>query len=247
MGTRCHHLALYVVYDNLRPMVSDTPTAYEGQTGFEFLAEVPVTWDQTRFLAGEPGQFVVVARRKGNTWYLGGITNGTTREITVPLDMLDDGSYEAKMFVDGSMDEAKPNAIEPKRRGDRHDRDTAEDRDGPRRRVRPGYDSSGIGSGARCHRRESAQGDGGLRGPGPAARAVSSNRPWPAATIAKSHEGRDSDAWFANYDVGQYVRTETNDGRKEHVLADLKGPGTISRFWSANPRYDQRHAVLFRR
>jgi hypothetical protein len=43
------------------------------------------------------------------------------------------------------------------------------------------------------------------------------------------------DAWFANDDSGQYVRTETNNGRKEHVLADLKGPGAITRFWSANP------------
>ena len=49
----------------------------------------------------------------------------------------------------------------------------------------------------------------------------------------ESHKG--GDAWFDNYDVGQYVRTETNNGRKEHVLADLKGPGTITRFWSANP------------
>jgi hypothetical protein len=48
-----------------------------------------------------------------------------------------------------------------------------------------------------------------------------------------SHRGGDD--WFANKDVGQYVRTETNAGRKEHVLADLTGPGTISRFWSANP------------
>ncbi len=48
-----------------------------------------------------------------------------------------------------------------------------------------------------------------------------------------SHKGGDD--WFANKDVGQYVRTETNAGRKEHVLADLTGPGTISRFWSANP------------
>ncbi len=52
----------------------------------------------------------------------------------------------------------------------------------------------------------------------------------------KSHEG--GDAWFDNYDVGQYVRTETNDGRKEHVLADLKGPGAVTRFWSANPTKD---------
>jgi hypothetical protein len=49
----------------------------------------------------------------------------------------------------------------------------------------------------------------------------------------ESHKG--GEAWFDNKDVGQYVCTETNDGRKEHVLADLKGPGTITRFWSANP------------
>lgn len=52
----------------------------------------------------------------------------------------------------------------------------------------------------------------------------------------ESHKGRDDSGWFANRDVGQYVRTEsTADGRKEHVLADLTGPGTITRFWSANP------------
>ncbi len=51
----------------------------------------------------------------------------------------------------------------------------------------------------------------------------------------KSHEG--GDAWFDNGDVGQYVRTETNDGRVEHVLADLQGPGAVVRFWSANPRF----------
>ncbi len=46
------------------------------------------------------------------------------------------------------------------------------------------------------------------------------------------------EAWFDNKDVGQYVRAETNDGRNEHVLADLKGPGTVTRFWSANPGWD---------
>jgi hypothetical protein len=49
----------------------------------------------------------------------------------------------------------------------------------------------------------------------------------------ESHKG--GDAWFDNRDVGQYVRTETNGGRTEHVLADLRGPGTVTRFWSANP------------
>jgi hypothetical protein len=57
----------------------------------------------------------------------------------------------------------------------------------------------------------------------------------------ESHNG--GEAWFDNSDVGQYVRTETKDGRKEYVLADLKGPGTVTRFWSANP--DSRATTRF--
>jgi hypothetical protein len=51
----------------------------------------------------------------------------------------------------------------------------------------------------------------------------------------ESHNG--GDAWFANHDVGQYVRTETRGGRTEHVMADLAGPGAVTRFWSANPTF----------
>ncbi len=111
LGTRCHHLALYVVYENPMPMVCDTPSAYEGQTGFEFLKDVPTTWDETRFLAGEAGQFVVVARRKGTAWYLGGITNDTPRELTVPLDILGAGIYEARILLDGPTSKDDPNAV----------------------------------------------------------------------------------------------------------------------------------------
>jgi alpha-glucosidase len=115
MGTRCHNLALYVVYENPMPMVADAPTAYEGQTGFEFITEVPTTWDETRFLAGEPGEYVVLARRKGKDWYLGGITNWTAREIEVPLAFLASGVFDATLYVDGSMDESQPNAITQQR------------------------------------------------------------------------------------------------------------------------------------
>jgi alpha-glucosidase len=116
LGTRCHHLALYVVYENPMPMVCDTPSAYEGQTGFEFLEEVPTTWEETRFLAGEAGEFVVVARRQGTAWYLGGLTNDTSREVAVPLDMLGSGPHEAKVFVDGSPNPDRPNEIRVERR-----------------------------------------------------------------------------------------------------------------------------------
>jgi alpha-glucosidase len=111
LGSRCHHLALYVIYENPMPMVSDSPSAYEGQTGFEFLKEVPTTWDETRFLDGQAGEFIVLGRRKDKTWYLGGITNGTGRELSVPLGVLGAGEFEAEVFVDGSLSEDEPNNI----------------------------------------------------------------------------------------------------------------------------------------
>ena len=112
LGTRCHHLALYVVYENPLPMVADDPSSYEGQPGFDFLEEAPTTWDETRFVCGEPGEYVVVARRRGDAWYLGGITNWMPRELDVPLTFLGPGEFAAKLYVDGSLDEAEPNAIE---------------------------------------------------------------------------------------------------------------------------------------
>lgn len=111
LGTRCHHLAMYVVYDNPMPMVSDSPAVYEGQKGFDFIAQVPTTWNESRFVAGVAGDYIVMARRNGNQWYLGGMTNWTSREIDVPLHFLAPGRYEARLHVDGSMDEEQPNAI----------------------------------------------------------------------------------------------------------------------------------------
>ncbi len=111
MGTRAHHLGLYVVFENPMPMLSDIPTAYEGAAGFDFLVELPTTWDETRFVAGEAGEYVVVARRSGKTWYLGGITNWTPRELSLPLDFLSDGKFEATLYQDVSADGEKPNEL----------------------------------------------------------------------------------------------------------------------------------------
>jgi alpha-glucosidase len=111
MGTRCHHLALYLAYVNPMPMVADAPHVYKGQRGFELIREVPTTWDETRFVAGEPGEYFVVARRSGETWYLGGITNWTSRIVEVPLDFLGVGTFDAKCWVDGSQDPSRPNDL----------------------------------------------------------------------------------------------------------------------------------------
>jgi alpha-glucosidase len=111
LGTRCHQLALYVVYENPMPMVADKPEAYEGQPGFDFLVDVPTTWDDTQFVAGEAGEYVVLARRRGNTWYLGGIANWTPRELALPLGFLGEGDFKAIVYVDTSLDGQKPNEL----------------------------------------------------------------------------------------------------------------------------------------
>jgi alpha-glucosidase len=116
LGTRCHQLALYVVYENPMPQVCDAPSAYEGQPGFEFIEAVPTTWDETRFLAGRPGECIAVARRSGSTWYLAGITNDTARRISIPLGFLEPGEREATIFRDGSMDPERPNDVAVERR-----------------------------------------------------------------------------------------------------------------------------------
>ncbi len=100
-GTRAHQLAMYVVYESPLVMVSDYPEAYEGQPGLEFIEKVPVVWDETRVVGGEPAKFVAIARRSGDRWYLGAMTDWEARTVDVPLGFLGSGEYEAKIFADG--------------------------------------------------------------------------------------------------------------------------------------------------
>jgi len=102
-GTRCHQLALYTIFEAPLQMMADSPTAYmKEQESTDFIAKVPTTFDETVALDGEVGKFVVLARRKANTWYLGAITNWDSREITVDFSFLEKGKqFEAEIFSDG--------------------------------------------------------------------------------------------------------------------------------------------------
>jgi alpha-glucosidase len=100
-GTRAHELAKYVVYESPLAMVSDYPEAYENQPGIEFIERVPTVWDDTKVLNGEPGKYVTVARRSGDSWYVGGMTNWDARDLEIPLSFLGSGEYEAQIFADG--------------------------------------------------------------------------------------------------------------------------------------------------
>jgi alpha-glucosidase len=101
-GTRAHQLALYAVYEMPLAMVSDYPEAYAGHPEFEFIEKVPTVWDDTKVLNGEPPKLVTIARKHGDTWYVGSITNWDARDFTIPLNFLGQGKYQAKIFADGA-------------------------------------------------------------------------------------------------------------------------------------------------
>jgi alpha-glucosidase len=110
MTTRAHQLALYVVYDSPLQMLSDTPSAYRGEPGAEFLKAVPATWDETKVLDGRIGEFVVIARRRGSDWFVGAITDGP-RKLTIPLAFLPDGAFEATVYADVPESAATPTKV----------------------------------------------------------------------------------------------------------------------------------------
>ncbi len=99
--TRGQALAMYVVYDSPLQMVSDDPQAYRDADGFDFIRSVPTAWDETRFIAGEPGRDIVLARRAGKSWYLGAMTSDEARTERVTLKFLPAGRYRATSWVDG--------------------------------------------------------------------------------------------------------------------------------------------------
>jgi len=117
LGTRAHQLALYVVFESPLQALVDSPEAYSGQKDFDFLKAVPASWDETRFVNGRVAEYVTLARRSGNDWYVGSITNWTAREIEVPLGFLGKGDYIAEIYADGPDAAASPQhtLIEQKR------------------------------------------------------------------------------------------------------------------------------------
>ena len=101
-GTRCTQLAMYVVFDAPLQMLSDNPTIYmKEQECTDFITKVPTTFDETVPLDGEVGEFVALARKKGDAWYVGAMTNWTPRDLTLDFSFLSAGVYQAVVFKDG--------------------------------------------------------------------------------------------------------------------------------------------------
>lgn len=101
-GTRCHQLAMYVVYESPLQMLCDSPSHYLREPEcLEFLSAVPTVWDETRVLEAKVGDWVIVARKHGDDWYLGAMTDWEPREFEIKLDFLGEGEYEALIYEDG--------------------------------------------------------------------------------------------------------------------------------------------------
>ena len=101
-GTRCHQLGEYIVFFSPLNMLCDSPTHYEKEAECtDFIASVPVVWDETVGMDSKVGEYVVVARRKGATWYVGGVTNWTERDLVLDLSFIGKSDAKAEAFVDG--------------------------------------------------------------------------------------------------------------------------------------------------
>ena len=108
MGTRCNQLALMVVYESALQVLCDSPDNYrKSPAGLDFLKAVPTTWDETRVLLAEVGNYITVARKSGTTWYLGSMTGADGRSLTIPMNFLGEGSYVAQIWKDNTDAGAK--------------------------------------------------------------------------------------------------------------------------------------------
>ena len=101
-GTRCRQLAEYVIFESPLNMLCDNPSAYMAEKECtEFIAEIPTVWDETVALNGEIAKYITIARRKGNVWYLGSMTNWDARKLDLNLSFLGEGDFRAEIFRDG--------------------------------------------------------------------------------------------------------------------------------------------------
>lgn len=108
LGTRSATLAEFVIFDSPFLVACDHPDNYYGEVGEEFLTKVHSTWDDTKVLNGAIGEYITMARRNGNDWFVGALTNSVQRELEISFDFLPEGIYKLTTYSDS--EETKENA-----------------------------------------------------------------------------------------------------------------------------------------
>ncbi len=105
IGTPVRMLASYVVLQNHLPMMADYPSAYRRHPLTRIMSEVPDTWDDTKALLARPGEAIVIARRSGNDWWIGAMTDRHARRAQIPISFLQPGLYQAEIYRDDASAE----------------------------------------------------------------------------------------------------------------------------------------------
>lgn len=108
MNTRCAELSKFVIYESPFTVFCDHPRHVLGQPGSDFLQIVPTVWDDIRFIDGYPGEFIVMAKRSGNEWFLGAMNNDAARTIGISTDFLPAGRYELEYWEDAKDADRNP-------------------------------------------------------------------------------------------------------------------------------------------
>lgn len=102
LGTRAHQIAMYVVYEAPLQMLCESPSRYyEEQESVDFMVRIPTVWDETIVLKGAMGDYIAVARRNGDSWYIGAMTDWTPRALELDLSFLSEGTFMMEVFKDG--------------------------------------------------------------------------------------------------------------------------------------------------
>lgn len=111
-GSRANTLAQFVIYDSPYLVACDHPDNYKGETGVEFLKKVQAVWDDTKVLNGEIGKFISMARRAGNSWFIGSMTNSDERELEIDLGFLPDGKFKMTTYSDTNQTPKDAESVE---------------------------------------------------------------------------------------------------------------------------------------
>lgn len=102
LGTRCHQVAMYVVYESPLQMLCESPsTYYKEEITTRFISKIPTIWDETIVLDAEVADYILIARRKDDIWYLGAMTDWTPRELEIDFSFLKEGTYSIEVMSDG--------------------------------------------------------------------------------------------------------------------------------------------------
>jgi alpha-glucosidase len=102
LGTRAHQVAMYVIYESPLQMLSDSPSNYmKEQETTDFIKNIPVVWDDIVCLDGKVGDFALIARRSGEEWFVGAMTDWKSRTMDIDFSFLPAGNYKIEIFRDG--------------------------------------------------------------------------------------------------------------------------------------------------